>query len=359
MLMLALGRIRMVQRSLPVGKLDPKLLKQVLGCLGSPDPRVIVGPRIGEDAAVIDFRDRVLVIHSDPITGAVENIGWLAVNVCANDIATMGVRPLWILVVMLLPQDINSAQLKQITRQIDEAAKELDIAVVGGHSEVTLGIDRPILVTTAIGEAEGKKFVSSSGAQIGDNIIVTKGAAIEGTAILSTELAEPLQRKIDMNIVQRAQNFVKKIGVVKEALTAVEVGGVHAMHDATEGGIAGGLQEVAWASKVGIVAYEKMIPIYEETKAICKALNIDPLKTISSGALIISAHPEKAEGITAALHKKGIPASIIGEVVDESEGLYVLRRNGTELDLSKPVKEELWGALERPETGHKHALNRS
>jgi len=347
----------MVQRSLPVGKLDPNLLKRIVfGCLGSLDPRVIVGPKIGEDAAVIEFKDKALVIHSDPITGAVENIGWLAVNVCANDIATRGVRPLWILVVMLLPQDINSAQVKQITRQIDEAAKELGIAVVGGHSEVTPGINRPILVTTAIGEAEKRRFVSSSGAKIGDRIIVTKGAAIEGTAILSTEMAEALLRRVSRSLVQRAQKLIKKIGVVKEALTAMEVGGVHAMHDATEGGIAGGLQEVAWASNVGIIAYEERIPIYEETKTICKALNIDPLKTISSGALIISAHPEKAEEIAAALHKKGIQASIIGEVVDDREGSYVLRRDGTKLDLSKPVKEELWGALERLETRHKHAL---
>jgi len=336
----------MVPRSLSVGKLDPNLLKQlVFGCLGSPDPRVVVGPKLGEDAAVIDFKDRVLVVHSDPITGAVENIGWLAVNVCSNDIATRGIRPLWILVVLLLPQDINSAQLKQITHQIDEAARELSIAVVGGHSEVTPGINRPIIVATAIGEAEKGGFVSSSGARIGDRIILTKGAAIEGTAILSTELAEPLQRKIDRNIVQRAQKFIKKIGVVKEALTAVEVGGVHAMHDATEGGIAGGLQEVAWASSVGIVAYEERIPIYKETEEICKALSIDPLKTISSGALIISAHPEKAEEIVSAIRKTGVQASIIGKVVNGKEGSYVFRRDGTRLDLSEPVKEELWRTL--------------
>lgn len=338
----------MVSRSLSVGKLDPNLLRQVvLSCLGSPDPRVIVGPKIGEDAAVVDFKDRVLVVHSDPITGAIENIGWLAVNVCANDIATRGVRPLWILVVMLLPQNFNVAQLKQITDQIDEAAKELDIAVIGGHSEVTPGINRPILITTAIGEAEKGRFVSSSEAKIGDNIIVTKGVAIEGTAILSTELAEPLKMKLNRDILQRAQKFIKMISVVEDALTATEVAGVHAMHDATEGGIAGALQEIAWASNLGVVAYEEKIPIHEETKVICKALNIDPLKTISSGALIISAHPEKAEKIVAALKKRGIQASVIGKMVSEKEGSYILRRDGTKLDLSKPVKEELWIALEK------------
>jgi hydrogenase expression/formation protein HypE len=338
----------MVRRSLSVGKLDPTLLKQVVfGCLGSPDPRVIVGPKIGEDAAVIDFKDKALVVHSDPITGAIENIGWLAVNVCANDIATRGVRPLWVLVVMLFPQNVSSAQLKQITSQIDKAAKELGIAVIGGHSEFTPSIKRPILITTAIGEAEKGRFVRSSGARVGDRIVVTKGAAIEGTAILSTELAELLETEMDRAVVKRAQKFVKMISVVEDALTAIEVGGVHAMHDATEGGIAGCLQEIAWASNVGVIAHEKRIPIYEETKAVCNALNIDPLKTISSGALIISAHPGKAEKIVAALKKKGIKASVIGKTVNKREGSYILRCDGTKLDLSKPVKEELWSALDK------------
>jgi len=335
-----------VKHPLSIGKIDPNMLKQIVfRHLGASSPRVIIGPKIGEDATILDFKDRVLVVHSDPITGAIENIGWLAVNVSANDIATRGVRPLWILVVMLLPPNVNATQLKQITNQIDEAAKELDITVVGGHCEVTPGIDRPILVTTAIGEAQKQGFVSTGGAKTGDRIIVTKGAAIEGTAILSNELAELLETKVGKNVVEKGQEFIKKISVMKDALTATEVGGVHAMHDATEGGLLGGLQEIAWASNIGIVANESKIPIYEETRMICQALNIDPLKTIGSGALIISADPEKAEEIVAALQKSGIQASIVGEVVDKRKGSCILRSGGTKLDLSKPVKEELWSVL--------------
>jgi len=335
-----------VMRPLSIGKLDPSMLKRiVLSCLGASSPRVIVGPKIGEDAAVLDFKNRVLVVHSDPITGTIKNIGRLTVSICANDIATRGIRPLWILVVMLLPPNVNVAQLKQITSQIDEAAKELDIAVVGGHCEVTPGIDRPILVTTAIGEAQRKRFVSTSGAKPGDRLVMTKGAAIEGTAILSTELAELLETKVSRNVVEKGQEFIKKLSVVKDALTATKVGGVHAMHDATEGGVAGGLQEIAWASDVGIVVNESKIPVYEETRMICQALNIDPLKTIGSGALIISADPERVEKIVAVLQKRGIQASIVGEVVNKKEGSYILRSDGTKLDLSKPVKEELWNVL--------------
>jgi hydrogenase maturation factor len=330
------------------GKLEPELLKQlVFGYLGHSNSRVFLGPKIGEDATIIDFGRTFLVVHSDPITGAVENIGWLAVNIAANDIAACGVKPLWMLIVLLLPSKMVSAQLKRVTQQIDKAAKELDIAIVGGHSEVTLSIQRPIIIATAMGEAEKDKLVCSGGAKIGDYIIITKGAAIEGTAILSTELAERVKKEIDLRVVENAQRFIEKISVVKDALTAVDVGGVHAMHDVTEGGVAAGLQEIAWASDVGIVAHEEKIPIYRETELICQALKIDPLKTIGSGALIISAHPAKAEEIVTSLRKEGIPASVVGKIVDKNEGLYILRKNGTKLDLSEPMKEELWRALRK------------
>jgi len=338
----------MSSRSLCAGKLDPAMLKQlVFSHLGSHNPRVVLGPSVGEDASVIDFGDKALVVHSDPVTGAVENIGWLAVNVCANDIATRGVRPLWMLVVLLLPKNMSSARLKKITSQIDEAARKLDVAVVGGHTEVTPGIDRPIIITTALGEASKKQFVRTSGARIGDSIMVTKGLAIEGTAILAQELASFLRTKLSQETLNRARQFVKKTSVVKDALTAVEVGGVHAMHDATEGGIAGGLQEIAWASNVGLVAYEAKIPITNETETICRTLDIDPLKTIGSGALLISCESKSAKKITAALEKRGIKASIIGKIINEKEGAYIIRKNGAKLDLSKPVKEELWKALKK------------
>jgi len=335
--------------SLLVGKLDPNMLRQlVLNRLGSQDPRVLLGPSIGEDAAVIDFGDRALVVHSDPITGAVENVGWLAVNVCTNDIATRGVRPHWILTVILLPENFTVNQLKHITTQIHEAAKRLGTALVGGHSEVTVGINRPIIITTAIGETVDKKFVRTSGAKVGDSIIMTKGAAIEGTAILAYELSSFLEEKIGKKTIEKAKKFIKMTSVVKDALTAVEAGEVHAMHDATEGGVAGGLQEIAWASNVGIVAHEKKIPVRSETDAICKALGIDPLKTISSGTLLIAAKPESAEKIVAALMREGVRASIIGKVTERAQGIYIIRKNGAKLGLSKPVKEEIWNAIKEP-----------
>jgi len=336
----------MVPDTLAIGKLPPNTLRRLIfSRLGISDPRVLLGPHVGEDASVIDFGQKALVVHSDPITGAVENVGWLAVNICTNDIATRGIRPLWILSVLLLPENFTLAQLKSITTQIDQAAKQLDVAVVGGHSEVTPSINQPILITTAIGETVNKKFVRTSGAKIGDALILTKGAAIEGTAILSHELRDFLRTEIPDKTIEKAKQFIKMTSVVKDALTAVEAGGVHAMHDATEGGIAGGLQEIAWASNVGVAAYEDKIPIYEETEAVCKTLGIDPLRTISSGTLIISAETEKADKIVTALKRKNIRASIVGKVIEKKQGAYIFRKDGTKLNLAKPVKEELWNPL--------------
>jgi len=336
-----------VPKPLDVGKLNPNTLKQLIfRRLGRRDQRVVLGPDIGEDATVIDFGDRALVVHSDPITGAVENVGWLAVNVCTNDIATRGIQPLWILTVLLLPENSTLAQLEGITTQIDKAAKQLGVAVVGGHSEVTSSINRPIIITTAVGETSDKRFVRTSGAKAGDSIVVTKGAAIEATAILAYERADFLEPKIGKKIVDQAKQFITLTSVVKDAMTAIEAGRVHAMHDATEGGIAGGLQEMAWASNVGVIVFEEKIPIYAETEAICRALGIDPLRTISSGSLIIAAEPREAEKIVSALQRKGIRASIVGEFVEKKQIAHIVRRNGAKLYLAKPVREELWKALE-------------
>jgi len=333
-----------MSNSLPIGKLDPKALKQlVFSHLGSKDARVLLGPSIGEDATVIDFGNKALVVHSDPITGAIENIGWHAVNVCANDIATRGVRPLWMLIVFLLPEKITLAQLKNITAQVDRAAIELGVAIVGGHSEVTASVTHPILVTTAIGEAGKSGFIRTSGARVGDSIIVTKGAAIEGTSILAYELKETLKSKVDEKVISRARRFIKKISVVKDALTAVEAGGVHAMHDATEGGIAGGLQEIAWASNTGLIAYEDKMIVAPETRAICEAVGANPFMTISSGTLIIACDSKKAKEIMKNLEKQHIKASITGKIVPKDQGICLIRKDGSKLDLSKqPVKEELW-----------------
>ena len=335
-----------MKKGLALGKLSPEILTAVVyRNLGKIDSRVLVGPKIGEDAAVVDFGDRVLVVHSDPITGAVENIGWLGVNVCTNDVATRGATPLWISLIVYLPEGSTVTLLRQVMEQVDAAAKELGVAVISGHTEVTPGLTRPLLACTAIGEAPRTRFVTSSGAKAGDRVILTKGAAIEGTAILATEFADFLKEKVGEAVVKAGQAYIRRVSVLKDALTAMEVGGITAMHDATEGGVAGALYEVAYASNLGVQAYEEKVIVNHETQVICAALNVDPIQTISSGSLLIAAKPDSADKVVQALRIRGIKASIIGEFTERSQGLKVHKPGGGFLDVSKPVEDHLWKIL--------------
>lgn len=338
----------MYVRKLRLGKMPPEVLESIVfGRLGVLDPRVLVKPKIGEDAAIIDFGDRVLVLHSDPITGAVENIGWLAVNVSSNDVATRGARPKWLSVVILLPESATSDLLDEITRQIDFAAKELGMMVVCGHTEVTPSLDRPILICTAIGEASRDKYVTSSGARVGDKIILTKGAAIEGTAIFAHEFEDYLKSRLSEEVVERAKEYIKYISVLREAMIAVEVGGVTAMHDPTEGGVLGGVQELARASNVGFILYEADVIVNFETKVICDVLNVDPLSTISSGSLLITIEPSRASELIEKLKASGIMASVIGEITDRGSGEILVKCDGTRVKLTGVVQDQLWLVLER------------
>jgi len=336
----------MTGESLNAGKLRWDALRSMIYThLGVDDARVLVGPKIGEDAAVIDFGDRVFVTHSDPITGAIENIGSLAVKVATNDVASRGARPRWITVVIFLPEGSSIELLGNIMEQIDSEAKKLGIAVVGGHTEVTPGFNRPVLVVTAMGEAPKDRYVTSSTARKGDLIIMTKGAAIEGTAIFAIELKELLKERLDVDLIERAKRFLEEISIAKEASVAIETGGVTAMHDATEGGVAGALQELAIASNLGVMAYEEKIFVRPETEAICKVLGADPIRTISSGTLMIAAKADKAQSIVDNLASRGVKAFVIGEFTDKEKGMWLINRDGVKLDLSEPIQDQLWVIL--------------
>jgi thiamin-phosphate kinase len=330
------------------GKIPPKsLVKAVFKYLGVSNKRVILGPAIGEDAAIVKVKEKILALTTDPITGATENIGWLSVHINANDIATRGIKPLWYLCCILLPERKNEKLLESIMKQINKAAKELGIAVVGGHSEVTPGLQRPIVIGFMVGECERGRYVTSSGAKVGDKIILTKTAGIEGTAILANELNNFLKDKIDHRVLKNAKSFIKNISVVKDALTAVKTNGVSAIHDPTEGGVFNGLWELAKASGVGLLVKEDRIPVAFETKTICDALKLDPLKIMSSGALLITVKKEKAEEVFNALRRNRIQASIIGEIVELKKGKKLVRKNGRIIKIKPYFRDELYIALEK------------
>lgn len=304
-----------LHKMLTPGKLPIELLQQCIAQRGTPDPAVLIGPRFGEDCAVIDLGDQYLITKTDPITFATDEIGWYAVHVNANDIATMGARPRWLQTCLLFPPGATEAEVRQVFSQIDKAAKELDIAVTGGHSEVTSAVSHTVVIGDMHGLVAKDRLVTSSGARPGDLIVMTKSAGLEGTSILAAEKANELGSQLSETLRQEALALRQTpgISVVKEALLAAEHG-VTAMHDPTEGGIAMGLYELASASTVGFTLDLEAIPILPVTRQICQYFAINPLGLISSGALLLTIPPDRWPALQPVFQLHGIAARVIGAV---------------------------------------------
>jgi len=300
------------------GKLDPSFLAALLARNRIGDPRVLLGPGVGRDAAVLDMGGgRCLVAKTDPITFATAEIGWYAVQVNANDVAAAGARPRWFLASVLLPDTGTTRELVEtIHDDILRACRELEIELVGGHTEITAGLDRPIVVGQMLGEADRDRLVTPSGARPGDAVLLTKRIAVEGTAILGHEFGDRLG---DADFAARCRAFLHKpgISVVRDAAAACAAGGVHAMHDPTEGGVATGLRELAEASGLGIRVRREAIPVYPETQRACEALGLNPLGLIASGSLLVVADPSRAGALIAALSHQGIECAQVGEMTAE------------------------------------------
>ena len=262
---------------LPLGKLSPELMSDLLArhTFSFPDDRVLVYPGVGEDAAVIDVGERWLVAKTDPITFATDEIGWYAVHVNANDIAAAGGVPRWFLSTLLLPEgQADQALVERIMGQIAAACRSLGVVPCGGHTEVTYGLDRPIVVGVMLGDVVPGKLVRSSDVQVGDVILITKGVAVEGTAIMAREREQELASRFSAEFLARCKGFLHDpgISVVRDARLAASAASVHAMHDPTEGGVATGLWELAMASGVGIEVDAASVPVFEETRLLCEAL---------------------------------------------------------------------------------------
>jgi len=325
-----------------VGKLEPELLaRYVFSRLGVEDPSVLVGPAYGEDSAIIDMGDFVLVAHSNPITEAIGRVGWLAVHVACNDVAIRGAKPRWLLPVLLLPEGCPEDAIDAVTAQMDEAAREVGAMIVGGHTERTPGLRRSIISMTALGVAPKGKYVITGGARPGDLVLMTKGVAVEGTAILALDFArELIEAGLPRGVLEKAKKFMAEISVVPEALALAEVG-MNSMHDPTEGGLLGGLAEVAYASGRLIEVWEEEMLVRPETKAICKALGIDPLRLISSGCLIATFTPDKLGDVGEALKRLGVSWAVIGRVREGPPGLLLHKRDGSVERVGRFVPEEL------------------
>lgn len=313
-----------------LGKLTPDTLEALLSRVPVSDPRVILGPKVGEDAALLDFGDEVLVAKTDPITFATDLIGWYAVHVNANDVACAGAKPRWFMATLLLPQQMNEENVSEIFRQITDACASLDVTLVGGHTEVTQNLDKPIIVGCMLGVAPRDRALTTGGAQVGDYVILTKGVSLEGSALLAREQAEVLREGgMDPSLIEEAAGllFSPGISVVKDARIACDAANVHSLHDPTEGGLATALQEVASAAGVGMVVDREGIPFLPHCVEICKVLKLDSLGLLASGSLIITLPPQEAPKLLSALKREGIDAWHIGHVTPAEEGI-MLRRAG-------------------------------
>jgi hydrogenase expression/formation protein HypE len=314
--------------SLPIGKLRAATLQAIFDKHQFKDPRVVVGPRVGEDAAVIDMGDRYLVATSDPITFATAEVGWYALHVNANDIAVRGARPRWFLATLLLPAgSTTDASVDGLFAELHAACDELEVTLVGGHTEVTHGLDRPIIAGTMLGEVEKDRLVTTSGARVGDAVVMTKGVPLEGAAIIAREKEAELRALgISPTVIRRARGFLKTPGlsVRPEAEIACELTTVHAMHDPTEGGIATALVEMADAAGVGLRIDRDRIMVLPEGKALCAAFGLDPLGTIASGALLITLAPADAGIVIHALARESIDCHFIGQVVPREQGMTLV-----------------------------------
>ena len=323
------------------GKLSPSDLQRIVfPYLGVRRPDVLVRAAIGEDSAVIDFDDWVCVLSTDPITGATGNAGWLAVHVSCNDIAANGAEPIGVLITVLLSEQAKEEDLRALMADVHRAASELKIEVLGGHTEVTPDLKATIISSTAIGKAPKARYVTASGARPGDDLVLTKSAGLEGTAILATDFEENLRRVLAADELVKAQRFRNEISVVKEGIAAAELGAT-AMHDPTEGGVLGAILEMATAAGIGVDVWTDAIPIREETIKICKFFRADPLKLISSGAMLIAC--PNGEAMVEGLARRGVPATVIGRFT--LAGRWVIS-GGQRRELELSYRDELWRILE-------------
>jgi hydrogenase maturation factor len=312
------------------GKLPPELLDSLLKRFASPsDPRVVVGPAYGEDAAVLEIvegHDRYLVCKTDPVTFAAEAIGWYVVHVNANDIASMGATPKWFLPTVLLPEMQASAELAEsIMADMSDAALSIGVSIVGGHTEITIGVDRPIVCGAMLGEVGRDRLITSDGGLPGDVLILTGGLGIEGTSVLARELESELIQDLGPANLESAKQYLYDpgISVVRHAAVAAGSGTIRAMHDPTEGGVATGVHELAAASGVGVVVWEEALLINDVTRQICDLLAVDPLGLIASGSLLIVAAPDAASTILSSLEAEGISAARIGALTAPGDGVML------------------------------------
>lgn len=327
-----------------IGKIPETVLKRsVFKQIHHRRNEILVRPGVGEDCSVLEVGpDEVIVMSTDPITGTVNEIGTLAVHITANDIASSGAEPIGILLTIILPADASESDLKDIMKDVESVCCELDMEVMGGHTEVSSAVNQPIVSVTGVGKINKSDLIKTAGMKPGDELVMTKWTGLEGTAIIARDKEEALLERFRKDFLERATGLFQDISVVKEARIAKKIG-VSSMHDVTEGGIFGALWEAAAASNVGIEVDLKKIPIKQETIEICEFFDLNPYMLISSGCMLIST--DKGNALVDALSKEGISSTIIGKVIEGNDRIII--NEDERRYLEPPKADELYKALKK------------
>ncbi len=312
------------------GKLPNDMLENFLGRFQIEDSALLIQPGVGEDIAAADIsREEVLILKSDPITFATDAIGKYAVAVNANDLATAGAVPRWFITTLLFPVGSTGSKIWHVMKELNEVSQKFGIILCGGHTEITDAVTRPVVIGSLAGTVAKNKLIDKGNLCEGDKVLMTKSVAVEGTAIIAREFGEDLRYKgfRDSEILE-CKNFLDHISIVEEAGIACKTGGVSAMHDVTEGGLATAVTELSIAGQHQIRIHMESIPVFDQTRRLCQAFGLSPLGLIGSGSLLICCRPEKTDTVTQAIREAGIPATCIGEVMEKGHGVVAWEDSG-------------------------------
>ena len=334
---------------LKVGKLDNDILEKIVfGNIKYRSGDVIKRAGLGEDCAVMDFGEYDCIVSTDPITATPNEIGKLAVYISCNDIASNGIEPFALTMSVLLPEGTCEKEVELIMKQAGEAAMDLEVEIVGGHTEITTAVVRPVIVSTVFGKSLRGESQTCDLMSEGDLICVTKDLALEGTAIIVGDHEDIMREVLSEDEIKQAKSFMDSISVVKDGVLAGSIG-THGMHDVTEGGILGAVWEMCMNSKLGARIYESRIPLTDITKKVMKYLDVDPLKMISSGSMVMAISKDKEEDMKVAFKDAGINFNVIGEIVNEGEGITLESADGISPVLP-PQSDEIYRALSKLES---------
>lgn len=332
---------------LPVGKLDSDVLKEIVfEKITFRRDEIITRPGIGEDCAAIDFGQYECVVSTDPITAAVSDIGRLSIHISCNDVASNGIEPLGILLTVLLPVGTTTGDVERIMADAARAAELCKVEIVGGHTEITLAVIKPVIVSTAIGRAVRGTSASAKDMKPGDFIYMTKTAGIEGTGIIACDFEEELLGIMNSDELEEAKSLLDWVNVIPEGLIGGSVG-TSGMHDITEGGILGAVWEMCSISGNGADVYIDEIPVLDVTRKVCEHFDINYLRLISSGCMLMVVTPENADEMTRRMAAKNIRFTKIGEVKDKDNGIMAKYADGSTCIIDPPYADELYKVVGR------------